>query len=290
MSDPAGIEDCCSTILDQTGLLCSVVRDADLTLPVPTLPGWNLGNLLRHIGGTQQWAELAVRTRATAPVPHDDLVNDVTGHDDKDPGVLTEWLTGTAGRLVAALREAPADAPVWAPAPPRTPLFWARRLAVEAMVHRYDAARAAGAPYRLEPAAALIGLDEWMAMSVLPQAAEPEARRELLAPGRTLHLHATDAAPAETGEAVESVESGEWLLDLSGPDIALRRAHEKATVAVRGPAAELLLLVYDRRDLDGDGDGGGDGDGDGGSDVAVFGDAALFTQWRETVSFWTRKK
>ncbi|MFC7306755.1 maleylpyruvate isomerase family mycothiol-dependent enzyme [Streptomyces monticola] len=268
MSLPAGFEADCDTIVRQTALLRSLVRDADLSVPVPACPGWTLGDLLRHVGGAYRWAEEIVRTRAAEPVP-DDIVNDVTGYGDKDPEALGEWLTEGAGRLAATLREAGPHPRVWAPAPPRTPLFWSRRMAAESVVHRYDATRALGAPHDLDPSVAVAALEEWMEVSTLPQAVETEEqRRALREPPWTLHIHATDAG---------DVGAGEWLFDLSGDAISLRRAHEKATVAVRGPAVELLLLMYARRGPEGDG-------------IEVFGDPARLMDWREKTSYWTRKK
>jgi len=55
--------------------------------------------------------------------------------------------------------------------------------------------------------------------------------RELLAPGRSIGLHATDT-------------DAHWLLDLTGALIAWRRADEPATVAIRGPVTDLLLTIY----------------------------------------------
>ena len=59
----------CAEILAQTDQLRSHIEDADLAVPVPSCPGWNVGQLLRHLGGAQRWAEATVRTRATQPLP-----------------------------------------------------------------------------------------------------------------------------------------------------------------------------------------------------------------------------
>ena len=59
--------------------------------------------------------------------------------------------------------------------------------------------------------------------------------RELLGPGHTIHLHATDTADAE------------WVVDLTGDVITWRPSHEKSAVAWRGPVTELLLGLYRRR-------------------------------------------
>ena len=59
-----GYDRYCSEIVAQTDLLKSCIESADLTVPVISCPGWNLGQLLRHVGGAQRWAETTVRTRA----------------------------------------------------------------------------------------------------------------------------------------------------------------------------------------------------------------------------------
>jgi hypothetical protein len=38
-------DDYCSEIIVQTGLLESTIKGADLTVPVPSCPGWNVGQL-----------------------------------------------------------------------------------------------------------------------------------------------------------------------------------------------------------------------------------------------------
>ncbi|HEY2286560.1 MAG TPA: maleylpyruvate isomerase N-terminal domain-containing protein, partial [Streptosporangiaceae bacterium] len=47
---------CCAEIVAQTDLLRSALDGADLTVPVPSCPGWNVGQLARHLGGAQRWA------------------------------------------------------------------------------------------------------------------------------------------------------------------------------------------------------------------------------------------
>ncbi|WP_245996726.1 maleylpyruvate isomerase family mycothiol-dependent enzyme [Streptomyces armeniacus] len=258
----------CTEIVAQTDQLRAAVRDADLTTPVPSCPGWHLGELLRHLGGAQRWTETVVRTRATGPVS-DDQVNDVSGADT-DPAAVDAWLADGAARLAAVLREAGPDAPVWTVAPGGTPAFWARRMTYEAVVHRWDATAALGAEYVLAPEVAVEGLDEWMEMSALPQAyASEPLRRELAGPGRTLHFHPTDTGAAP-------LEGAEWLVDLTGDTFVWRHAHEEAAATVRGPLTSLLLLMYDRPSPRG-------------ADIEVLGDAALFETWRERCSDWLRR-
>ncbi|HEX2074166.1 MAG TPA: maleylpyruvate isomerase family mycothiol-dependent enzyme [Geodermatophilus sp.] len=250
----------CAEIVAQADALAGTIAGADLTAPVPGCPGWDVGQLLRHLGGGLRWAEVIVRTRATAPPP-DEHFRKVEGGGD--PAVLGPWVAAGARQLAATLRDAGPDATMWTPVPGRTAEFYARRFAHETVVHRADAALALGAEFALEPEVAVDGVDEWLELGSLPQMLElfPE-RRELLGPGRTLHLHATDA-PEEL--------HAEWVVDLT-ETLAWRRAHEKAAVAVRGPLTDLLLLVYRRRGLDGAG-------------LEVFGDRALLELWLARVAF-----
>jgi Mycothiol maleylpyruvate isomerase N-terminal domain len=46
----------CAEIVTQTTLLTGHVEDADLTVRVPTCPGWNVSQLLCHIDGGHRWA------------------------------------------------------------------------------------------------------------------------------------------------------------------------------------------------------------------------------------------
>ena len=252
----------CDEIAAQTGLLTSAIAGADLTVPVPSCPAWNVGQLVRHLGGAQRWAAEIVRARAAGPVPGD--FGDLSAYAREDPAVVGPWLAEGAERLVGTLREAGPGTPVWTPVTGGNTDFYARRFTHETLIHRADAALALGADYQADPDVAVDAIDEWLQLSSLPIHLEyhPEAR-ELLGPGRTLHFHATDTEPQAAAE---------WIVDLTGDAITWRRAHEKAAVAVRAPLTDLLLLIYKRRHARGE-------------DIAIFGDADLLDFWLERVSF-----
>lgn len=253
----------CAEIIVQTELLRALTEDADLTVPVPSCPGWNTGQLLRHVGGAQRGAEECVRTRATGPLP-DERYRDLSPYADEDPDVVCPWLSEGAGALAETLRDAGPDAPVWTPVPGGTARFYARRFTHETLVHRADASLALGVDFSPAEDVAVDAIDEWMELGSLPMHFEIHPwTRELLGPGRTLHFHATDTEP-DVG--------AEWVVDLTGETIAWRRAHEKAAVAVRAPLTDLLLLIYRRRPPHGEG-------------VEVLGDAGLLDFWLERVAF-----
>ncbi|MFF7650679.1 maleylpyruvate isomerase N-terminal domain-containing protein [Streptomyces sp. NPDC007983] len=241
-------------IVEQTGLLRAYLAGADPAAPVPSCPGWDLGQLVRHLGGAHGWAETVVRTRAAEPVP-DDPVNDVPHRTGEDPAALSAQLGDGAGRLADALRDAGPDTPVWSPGPGETAMWWARRMTHETVVHRADAALAVGAAFHLNHDVALDALDEWLTYSTLPEAYEGDPA--LLGPGRTLRLQATDA-------------DAQWLVDLTGDAPVLRDTRGQATVEARGTLTDLLLLVY-RRPAPG---------------VRVTGDTALLDLWLKRAGFW----
>jgi uncharacterized protein (TIGR03083 family) len=241
-------------IVKQTDLLRAYLTGPDMAAPVPTCPGWNLGQLVRHLGGAQGWAETAVRTRATGPVP-DDLVNDVPLRTGEDPATLSTWLADGAGRLADALHDAGPDTPVWTPGPGGTAMFWARRMTHETVVHRADAALAVGTEFEVAEDIALDALDEWLTYSTLPEAYEGEPG--LLGPGRTLRLQATDT-------------SAQWLVDLTGDAPVVHRTGGEAAIRVRGTLTDLLLLLYRRP----------------APSVKVAGGTALLGLWLSRSGFW----
>ena len=107
---------------------------------------------------------------------------------------------------------------------------WARRAAHDLVIHRADAA-AVGAAYTVAPDLAADALDEFLDLMGHFQAAEAAAADGDPGPQGTVHLHATDPGPEVASE---------WLIELASPGFTWRHAHDKATVAVRGPIADVL--------------------------------------------------
>ena len=237
-------------IVKQTDLLRAYLTGAYTAATVPSCPGWNLGQLVRHLGGAHGWAETVVRTRAAEPFPED-----LPRRTGEDPAALSAQLGDGAGRLADALRDAGPDTAMWTPGPGGAAMFWARRMTHETVVHRADAALTVGAAFHLDEDVALDALDEWLTYSTLPEAYEGEPA--LLGPGRTVCLRATDAG-------------AEWLVDLTGDAPVLRDTGQGAAVELRGTLTDLLLLVYRRP----------------APTVKVTGDTALLDLWLTRSGFW----
>lgn len=258
---PLSYDRYCAEIVHQADLLRSAVKGVDPAATVPSCPGWNLGQLIRHLNGAHRWVDTIVRTRAAEPVS-DELVNDAPRLTGEDPAELDARLAEGAARLSEALRAAGPDTPVWTVAPGGTPVFWARRMTHETALHRADAVLAAGGTYALDEEIARDALDEWMGFHEVEEIAEDQpGAPALLGPGRTLHFHATDA-------------TAEWFVDLTGKAPVWRHAHEKAAVAVRGTLTDLVLFLYGRPAVAGG--------------VETLGDRRLLDIWLERTRFWLR--
>ncbi|MFI6321947.1 maleylpyruvate isomerase family mycothiol-dependent enzyme [Nonomuraea sp. NPDC050556] len=222
----------------------ALITGADLTTPVPTCPGWTLADLVTHLGQVHRWAEHTVRTHATSRPSFREAA------PEPPPGTdLPGWLASGIEPLKATLRAADPDAPVWAWGADQHVRFWPRRMWHETLIHRTDVEQALGLSVTIPEDAAVDGIDEFLAN--LPHARNIAPRlADLTTDGQTLHLHATDT-------------DGEWLVTMP-PAYSWTRGHTKADVAVRGPVAELLLMVYGRRPPE---------------TLTTFGDPTLLTTW-----------
>ncbi|MFD9538487.1 maleylpyruvate isomerase family mycothiol-dependent enzyme [Streptomyces sp. NPDC060022] len=211
-------------------LLAGAAGEAGPEAPVPTCPGWQVRDLLRHTGMVHRWATAFVTEGHRTYVPDG-------GEPDLDGDELLAWFTDGHALLVDALRTAPADLDCWAFLPAPSPLaFWARRQAHETRIHRVDAESARGgaltpvaAPYAVD------GIDELLTGFH----ARPRSRVRSDTP-RTMRLRALDA------DAV-------WTVRLSAePPRTVRGAAaeaEQADCEVSGTASELCLALWNRLPL-----------------------------------------
>ncbi|TXS02813.1 maleylpyruvate isomerase family mycothiol-dependent enzyme [Streptomyces sp. col6] len=248
----------CEEIVRLTDELRAAIRGADLGATVPTCPDWTLRELAEHVGRAHRWAGEIVRTRAAGPVEDDKVPTNSPGSDD--PAALDAWLADGAADTADALREAGPGTEVWTWAWDHSTGFWARRMAIETVVHLADAALTAKVPYTMTPELAADTVEEWLEIVRFAQSHDDREAAELLGDGRTLHLHATDAPGAE------------WLIELGAEGITWSREHGKADVALRGPLTDLMLVFNRRLAPDSD-------------RVEVLGDAGLLDFWLARTSF-----
>jgi uncharacterized protein (TIGR03083 family) len=220
----------CAALATQVGRFTTLIADADLSVPVPKCPGWDLAQLVRHVGVTHRWVRAMVADGDQEKRPYDPFL----AHAPADRRSLPGWLADGAADLVAVLAATPPDRPVWTWTPDRCVGFWPRRMLHEVAVHHADAAHALGVPATLETRVAEDGIDEYL--TCIRYLSSVDGVNTIALDGPSLALVATD-----TGTT--------WWIDDSlsahrsdGPD--------GAASVVSAPAERLFLFVWGRVDLE----------------------------------------
>jgi len=220
--------------------LAAAVDTGPLNAPVSACPGWDVADLARHTGEIHRWATETVLTGARPER------NSFRRHPPEGME-LSAWIREGVGLLATALSDIDPEAPTWHVFPvPMVAGVWPRRQSQETLVHRWDAQNAIGVAAEIDPVLASDGIDEYFHV-ILPRLEQGEC---VDYPSGTLHVHCTDVA-------------GEWLISAEDGRLVVERAHAKGDVALRGPAADLLLLLWGRS----------------GGPVDPIGDPQLAAQW-----------
>lgn len=188
----------------------------DDAAPVVHCPGWDVAELVRHLGRVHRWATGHVRGTSSV--------------DERRPPpdgstALRGWFAAGARDLLAALESTGPDqaCPVLDGAP-GSASFWSRRQALETAVHRWDAELAHGRPGAIDPDLAADGVAE-VADVLLPR----QLRLGRLPPGFAPVLLVPDGHPIDRGALLCSDPAG------------------TAPVAiVTGAADRLFLLLWHR--------------------------------------------
>ena len=226
-----------------------LIRAAETAGPdarVPTCPGWQVRDLLRHIGGVHRWATSFVRDRRSDP---NDPPQASFFAEPPSDGDLGAWFRDGHAGLIAALRAADPALACWSFLPAPSPLaFWARRQAHETAIHRFDAQSAAGTAYAVPAEFAADGLAE-------------------LLEGFVARSRGALMSDPPVGLGVRVVDTGHAWTVVIGPDGRRVTADaQPADLVLSGPAGNLYSLLWNRSDLDG---------------VRAEGDLAVWDLWRE---------
>ncbi|MFH9085683.1 maleylpyruvate isomerase family mycothiol-dependent enzyme [Streptomyces sp. NPDC017673] len=223
----------------ETRRFAEAVRGADPASAVPSCPDWTLADLARHVGTLQRWFATLLTQRVQEPPRSREVELGLPA----DPRDYADWVASGVPGVAAVLRDTDPGAAMWAWGEDRHARFWARRMLCETLVHRVDAERAVGREPDLDPVLAADGVDEFLVN--LPYAG-------LFAPGVTkLRGDGETVAFLCTGPGGAAGERWRVRLDADGfrllPPTGGDAGSEPETVAVRGEAADLLLLLYGRR-------------------------------------------
>ncbi len=230
----------------------TAAEQGELSADIPPCEGWDMRELVRHLGLIHLWAAANVAFPSDEWLDVDDLTV-LADHwpelasswpDDSD---LVSWYRRTNENLVRVLESAPADHQCFTFLPAPTPLtMWSRRQASEIAIHRFDAEVSRGIPTYFEPRFAADMLDE-LVSGFAPGPREIPVRSE-----RVLHVHARDV-------------DEHWYVTIDPDGMETSRQGGDADLTVTGTAAELYLLLWNRT---------------ADSSVTLTGDTDLMDLWR----------
>jgi uncharacterized protein (TIGR03083 family) len=189
--------------------------------------------LVAHVGEVHRWAATIVREGRTG--------FDVTPPEVPADPELIEWFLAGHAALIETLQTAPGDVECFTFLPAPSPLaFWARRQALETVIHRIDAESASRPASPIDGALAADGIDELVAgFAGRRREFEPGTIRLQPAGGPSWHLQlgsegVTATTPASTDPADVTVTGSvsdvyQWLwnrpaeVDIAGDaDVAAR--------------------------------------------------------------------
>jgi uncharacterized protein (TIGR03083 family) len=233
-------------------LLAQAAEQGGLDVDIPTCPGWDMRELLRHLSEIHLWAAAHVAQPHDKPWV-DDLAELAVFWPDlgifwPDDNELIDHYLATNANLVDALESAPLDVESFTFLPAPTPLaMWARRQAHETAIHRFDAENAAGIATEFDAAFAADGIDELLA------AFAPRASAFPVESTKTMVVLATDTDDS-------------WQVTLAPDGITTVRGDGPADVTLTGDARDLYLAVWNRGDD---------------SNVTITGDRDLFETWHD---------
>jgi len=234
--------------------LVAAASAAGLTAAVPTCPGWQVRDLVAHVGGVHRWAVEIVSSAHPRNLSDDELAGIMAAPADDE---LLDWFADGAATLGTVLANAPTDltALVFLRSAPAPREFWARRQAHETTIHRVDALAAShgrlvtAAEAEVDHELALDGIDELLTGFITRRSSALRSDLPL-----TVAIAPNDS-------------SRSWTVAVSPePAVTVEGADPDADVLITGAAAGIYLGLWNR-----------------GDDIAVDGEPEFLGVWRDKV-------
>lgn len=221
-------------LLADDGERLAVVAEGNLDKPVPTCPGWDVAEVVRHTGS----------------VYHHKVASIELGRRPQDgewPAVppegadLVAWFREALAAILAELGTRAADSPAYTWYDPEQDVaFWQRRMAQETVVHRVDAESGSGQLTAAADDLAIDGIDEVLDIFMRFGYSSNDVASD---PDLDISRHAGRSFLVRTGPYAwhVAVASGE------PEQIVLERESGPAQVTISGEPSELLLWLWGRR-------------------------------------------
>ena len=220
-------------VASEGDMFASAAEHGELGVPIVACPGWDMRELVRHLGMIHLWAA------ANVAFPEPDWLNvkdlpDLARYwptlaaaypEDADP---VDWYRATLTNLIEVLRSAPTDLECFSFLPAPTPLtMWARRQASEIAIHRFDAQSARGLSSHFDPPFATDMLDELLSGFAVLFGTIDMQQPEVI------HVHADDT-------------DDHWYVALGPECTQTSREGDNANLTLAGTAADLYVTLWNR--------------------------------------------
>jgi uncharacterized protein (TIGR03083 family) len=226
----------CDRLELEVDRMAELIGSTPPTIPVPGCPGWTVADLALHLGTVHRWAEHLVRVQAAVRIPASEM-----GLDQGPPD--SDWLRVGGAALLATLRAADPNMPMWAWGADQHIRFWSRRQLHETLVHRFDVELALGISPVVPTDLAADAIDEFFDNLAAAAAFSPSVSR-LRDRGERIVFRAEDSGRSWTAELHhEGFSVGEQPIGGGG----------QPSTTLSGPDATLLLVLYRRLGLAGAG-------------------------------------
>ena len=154
--------------------------DGRLNQIVPSCPGWQVADLVWHLGIVHMFWRMVARGVLAGPEAWSEP-------DRPDTDDLLAWFVGGVDLTADILDSLDPDMPAWTWGRRQDVGFIRRRVAQETAVHCWDAVNAIGCNEPIEQTLAVDGVDEFLD-EVLPGLSH-----DLAGPAQTIRLHAHDS-------------------------------------------------------------------------------------------------
>jgi uncharacterized protein (TIGR03083 family) len=213
-----------ATFVAENARFISAAQVSGFNAPVASCPGWNVGDLVFHVGKVQRWFHYMLETNGADPK------GSLRAAKPETDASMVDWFCEGAEVIENYLAGVSDTEPVWSFTGGDAGRWAKRRQAQELLVHRFDAELAGGPVSAADATMCADGVDELLAIFV------PRLKDKAQLTG-TIHFHCTDT-------------DGEWMLTPQETGIEVTREHGKGDVALRAPAHVLLQVVWRRMSVD----------------------------------------
>jgi uncharacterized protein (TIGR03083 family) len=198
----------------------AVIADGHLDVEVPPCPGWTVQSVVTHLAEVYEH-KVACTLLGQMPEPWPPQ-----WPAERDP---VEWLVDADQRLLTLFRELGPKAPsaTWWPSD-QTVGFWDRRMAHESVIHRVDVELSLDCTTPVDPALAIDGVDEVLAIFLAGDwSEEPDDRYQ----GQRIVVGAGERS---------------WEVELLRDEIKVSTPHGSEDAMVHGEPEPVLLWLWGR--------------------------------------------